>query len=422
MYDFGELEALPRLGLTMQICNFHGWGIHSMFVARRLLERRLAFPVPLFPAPPALLLPPQELALFAPIIEAYRQLAPELTAQPPRRLLMGFPVVHVAGNSPAQAKRSAIIEIGAHDFLRLVFEQTALEAADIDYIRRFKRVIAISRWNADILKAHGIDNVALCHEGIDTAIFHPGPRGTRFGTDRFVIFSGGKAEFRKGQDIVLAAFRRFHQRHKEALLVTMWNSPWPDFARGLAESPLGTGAPALGAEGKLRLADWAAAYGIAGDAFIDLGAAGQKPGSASDAALAAAFPNRGFASDIADILRSVDVALFPNRSEAGTNRVAMECLACGVPTVLADNTGQHDLIAVIPCFPLRAQCPVATALPGTQDWREPSVDEIVAILEQVYTDRAAARRRGLAAAAAMAGWTWQQSVDREIAHFDLAAP
>ena len=38
--------------------------------------------------------------------------------------------------------------------------------------------------------------------------------------ERFLIFSGGKMELRKGQDIVLAAFKIFARRHPEATLVT----------------------------------------------------------------------------------------------------------------------------------------------------------------------------------------------------------
>jgi hypothetical protein len=40
------------------------------------------------------------------------------------------------------------------------------------------------------------------------------------------------------------------------------------------------------------------------------------------------------AGAMAGLLRDVDLAVFPNRCEGGTNLVAMECLAAGVPTVL----------------------------------------------------------------------------------------
>ena len=45
-----------------------------------------------------------------------------------------------------------------------------------------------------------------------------------------------------------------------------------------------------------------------------------------------------------DVLRRADVALFPNRCEGGTNLVAMEAAAVGVPVVLSANTGHLDVI------------------------------------------------------------------------------
>jgi hypothetical protein len=39
-----------------------------------------------------------------------------------------------------------------------------------------------------------------------------------------VVFSGGKLEHRKGQDLVIRAFVRFVQRHPDAVLVTAWGS------------------------------------------------------------------------------------------------------------------------------------------------------------------------------------------------------
>ena len=53
-----------------------------------------------------------------------------------------------------------------------------------------------------------------------------------------------------------------------------------------------------------------------------------------------AFPNVG----MPHVLHEADVALFPNRAEGGTNLVAMECLASGIPTILSANTGHLDLL------------------------------------------------------------------------------
>jgi glycosyltransferase involved in cell wall biosynthesis len=44
------------------------------------------------------------------------------------------------------------------------------------------------------------------------------------------------------------------------------------------------------------------------------------------------------------VLQEMNVAVFPNRAEGGTNLVAMECMACGLPVILSGNTGHLDLI------------------------------------------------------------------------------
>ena len=103
-------------------------------------------------------------------------------------------------------------------------------------------MIAGSGWNRNVLSGLGFRNVRLVHQGVEDRTFRPGPKSGRF-ANRFVVFSGGKLEFRKGQDIVLAAFKRFHAKHSEALLVAMWGNPWPETERTLAESSCVNGLP-----------------------------------------------------------------------------------------------------------------------------------------------------------------------------------
>src|SRR6185437_8484478 len=152
--------------------------------------------------------------------------------------------------------------------------------------------------------------------GVDISLYHPAPRAGLF-PGRFAVFSGGKLEFRKGQDLVLAAFRAFRQRHKEALLLTAWHSPWPGLADEAVAHP-GIVPPKPGPDGTPDVAGWAVANGIPADSII---AIGRTPNIA--------MPH---------VIREADVALFANRCEGGTNLVAMECLASGVPCILSANT------------------------------------------------------------------------------------
>src|SRR6202000_2776686 len=95
--------------------------------------------------------------------------------------------------------------------------------------------------------------------------------------------------------------------------------------------------------------------------------------------------------------------------EGGTNLVAMEAMACGLPTILSANSGHLDLIADRNCYPLRRQTPISVA--GCEGWHESDPEEIVETLEAIYQDRAEAKARGLRAAEEMQRLTWGHQLD-----------
>jgi glycosyltransferase involved in cell wall biosynthesis len=267
------------------------------------------------------------------------------------------------------------------------FETAQLDAEAIARARSLALIVTGSDWNKRVLNAYGLDNVVTVLQGVDPTLFHRAPAGRWLG-DRFCVFSGGKLEYRKAQDIVLAAFRIFGSRHKEALLVTAWASPWRHVARTLDRSTLVSPVPFDG-NGDVDVGSWAAINGIARDQILALGA----------------IPNHQMPA----VLREMDVAVFPNRCEGGTNLVAMECMACGLPVILSRNTGHLDLIEAENCFPLEHQAPLdgdsacVGAVPG---WGESDVEEVVECLERVFEDRAGADLRGRRASDMMSKLTW----------------
>lgn len=245
----------------------------------------------------------------------------------------------------------------------VIFFEQPLDEAAIERARKYRLLVAGSTWNAEVLRGHGLDNVVTILQGVDHSLFHPAPkRGLH--PDKFLIFSGGKAEPRKGQDLVVRAFRAFAQRHREAMLVTAWHSPHA--------APAGMDLDLRGFEGRV----------------ID---AGQVPNGA-----------------MAPVYRECDVGLFPSRAEGGTNLVAMECLACGLPTILSDNTGHRDLRLVAGAIMLRRQTP---APDQWSEWGESDLDEILAALEQQFGLWRASHRgpRG-----ALPGLSWRRTSDELI--------
>ena len=271
----------------------------------------------------------------------------------------------------------------------IFFEDSNLpNAAEI--AKDYRVIVAGSTWCEEVLRANGVEHTRTVVQGTDPSLFHPAPRAGWL-DGRFAVFSGGKIEVRKGQDIVLLAFRAFAERHPEAILVTAWHSPWPIAAVTVNANP--RIAPiGFTPDGAADIKSWVAANGIAEHQFIDLGP----------------IPNHAMAK----VLREMDVALFPNRCEGGTNLVAMECMACGLPTIVSNNTGHRDLVATGGAFALNRQGPLAIPGKGTDGWGESDIDEIVAMLDAVWADRENAKAVGLRAAAAMHEWNWRNQINK----------
>jgi len=121
------------------------------------------------------------------------------------------------------------------------------------------------------------------------------------------------------------------------------------------------------------------------------------------------------------ILREMHCSLQPSRAEGCTNLVAMEAMACGIPVIVANNTGVKDLIAGSNCVALMQQGPVVHPDDrGTEGWGESDVDEIVAALESLYQSLEMRRSVGAAAAEFMRPRTWAKHAD-ELARVVLAA-
>ena len=351
-----------------------GWGTYGLHLALALHLSRIA--EPLLGDAPML----QGLGPLAErrVREMRRSTAVGDTSSAIRLTALGN---HVLGapriGQPAVARNAGVI----------FYEDTALDAAALGRARSYDLMIAGSTWNAEWLKALGVPNVKMVLQGVDPSLFHPAPRTGIFG-DRFLVFTGGKLEYRKGQDILVEAFRRFQAKHTDAMLVTAWHNHWPQTMAGIDATGYVRGTPAV-RNGRCEVTEWLIANGIRADAILDLGLQSH--------------------AIIAQALREMHVAVFPNRCEGGTNLVAMEAMACGVPTILSANTGHLNLIGRDTCFPLAHQRPVTVRTPlyrGTSGWGESDPEEIVSLLELAYHDRQEARRRGAEGAALLAQLSW----------------
>lgn len=231
------------------------------------------------------------------------------------------PVLVAMGNDLC-AQRSAYGRVfkGKPTIACPVFENVGQVKGSIGNLREYDAVVVASRWNQEALEGFGVKSTVV-HEGIDPLIFNPSVRKPR-NDGRFRVFSGGKAEYRKAQDLVIEAFRRFAEKHDDAVLVAAWGSPF-GFSGQDFEGKCAWGAVPGSHIGRPNFHAWVERAGL-------------KPHQ-----LELVEPRANWR--MAEVYAGCDVALFPNRVEGGTNFVAMECIATGVPTFVRLGFGQDDL-------------------------------------------------------------------------------
>lgn len=227
---------------------------------------------------------------------------------------------------------------------------TEMEEFPSDVIKKLKRgfdiIVAGSEWNAEILRKHGVDAIAI-PQGVNRNIFNSNHERKEL-KDKFVIFSGGKFEYRKAQDLVIKAVAEFQKEHKDVWLMTFWANIFS----------------------KRREMD----------VYI-------KNSSLTNTLM---FPFKE-QKVLAELMCQTDIGIFPNRVEGGTNLVLMEYLACGKPVIASYLTGQKDV------------------LNKDYSFYAQNVEEILDHLEYAYRHRNVLKPMGENAEKAMGNFTWEKS-------------
>ena len=283
-----------------------------------------------------------------------------------------FPVLHSLTDSAETAFR------GTPDIGVASFERADIPAGVLRRAGEMSLVLASSAWNARLLRQAGLKPVLRHPAGVDTAIYRPEPR-TGVAPGKYLIFCGGPLAYRTGYDIALAAFRRFHERHAEAMLVPGWS---------VADAGEWAGPDSL------------ADHGIPQDAIFD--------------------PRHLPACDLPHLLRECDLAVLPDRGSAGANPLALAAMASGVPVVLAANTGNLDLIGDH-LYALTRQSDLADDA-GLTGWGESSVEDLLEVMQRAYDRRKeAAAKAGSALALIARNWSLGHQGEKLVAVLGKAA-
>ena len=218
---------MRELGINWGVADNFGWGILGRNIATKLASMDGWRPI-LLQEPGRLGLPPLDQILAQEFLRRSAVLRRSIAVRSAdSTLTLDFPVLHALGNGAVPAFAAEPPELrGASNAAITFMENTFLSPAHVEVFNTYDRVVGGSSWTTRVLRDRGVENVQTCLQGIDRTLFHPAPRREAL-PGKFLIFSAGKFEFRKGQDAVTAAFRKFHQRHKDAALIAVWGNDWP---------------------------------------------------------------------------------------------------------------------------------------------------------------------------------------------------
>lgn len=234
--------------------------------------------------------------------------------------------------------------------------------------RRYDVLFCGSSWNTAKAKAAGIKQADTLIQGVDFERFKVQPPSERKG---FTVFSGGKYEFRKGQDYVIAAMRSFMAQHADVVLMTAWHNPWPQTMASMKDSWLIKHGEDLN--------------GLPQDRVISL----------------PAIPNEKLPA----VYAQAHIGVFPNRCEAGTNMVMSEFMASGRPVIASMAHGHADVLD-------GSQYLLKTGSYDNAGWFNPEVSDIIAHLEHAYKNREQLAERGLQARKLVERFTWQHAAEK----------
>ena len=266
------------------------------------------------------------------------------------------------------------------------FEDTNLSESDLENGRKYYDLIVTgSSWCEGILKRHGLNNVKTIIQGVDKQIFNSSNSEKTYFQDKFVIFSGGKFELRKGQDIVIKAFKILQEKYKDVLLVNSWFNHWDFSYNTMQNSNLikFTSKSDNFVHSILQLLIYNG---------IDL----------NNVIVLPVMPNEAMAK----IYKNTDIGLFPNRCEGGTNLVLMEYMACGKPVIASYNSGHKDILTTDNS--IRIEHMKTIEHNGTV-WDDPDLDETVSHLEWAYNNRDKLKEIEASASLDMSENTWTRA-------------
>ena len=288
---------------------------------------------------------------------------------------------------------------GVHNYGYTFFENE-LSDASVKNANNYDLILAGSSWCQDRMIEKGIANCGVLIQGVDPQKFFP--VGEKQDQDRFVIFSGGKFELRKGQDLVLSAIKIVQEKYRDIILVNCWYNMWPQSIEFMNASPH------IRLDG-LETDDWTRFM----QRIYVLN--GLDPERIKTLEIVPNYILR-------EIYRQTDLGIFPNRCEGGTNLVLMEYMACGKPVIASYTSGHRDIVNEDNAILLKQLKDTSIMNQNKQlmaRWQEPSLDELVGRIEYAYHNRERIKVIGHRAGEDMKRYSWSKSAQSLMASLGL---
>ena len=183
-----------------------------------------------------------------------------------------------------------------------VWENTLYPEGFFNQLKKYDQVWVPSKWQAEITINQGIkrEKVKVVPEGVDTSLFYPRAKGQEDGIFRFALF--GRWDARKGTKETIQAFKNVFGNNPKVELLLSVDNPFSSDGTSSTED---------------RLKKY------------DLECSNIK---------ILHFPSR---EKYVKMLSNSDVFLSCSRSE-GWNLPLIEAMACGVPSIYSDCSGQLE--------------------------------------------------------------------------------
>ncbi|MFA4924888.1 MAG: glycosyltransferase family 4 protein, partial [Ignavibacteriaceae bacterium] len=278
-------------------------------------------------------------------------------------------------------------------------------------LKNYDMVLVGSTWNKNKLEQAGIKNAEVLIQGIDPEIFYPAEKD--YPSDYFKIFSGGKFELRKGQDLVLKAVKILQQKYRDIVLVNAWYNYLPSTMTSMNKSNhINFELVGEKWEEYMFNINRMKSFELIGEKWKEYMLNLYKMNSI-DAGRILTFPLVANQKS-RELYLNTDLGLFPNRAEGGTNLVLMEYMACGKPVIASFSTGHKDILTDENSLPLKNMKEFKLFNERKEliaDWEEADMDEIISKIEYAYFNRDEINKIGLKAASDLKQFTWEATSD-----------